>query len=215
MCKCIRSFKVNWWKFQIQQGNRRCQTQPPYRRCLLVSQFKYTPRCQICVAPAELLWVYAYFVLPIAGHYVQRLCHHKTGSTYHIATPPEEPRSEVTGTNMVEIGHVVREICSRTDRHTNKHAAHHKSQYSATPSGGRSSHRHHIPADEVTSVVSALLIGLWHRRRKRSRRLDNCIVVYNITIPCKSRIWLIFQTTRKETDLDQGSRTDQPRNRPC
>jgi len=25
MCKCIRSFKANWWKFQIQQGNRRCK----------------------------------------------------------------------------------------------------------------------------------------------------------------------------------------------
>ena len=48
---------------------------------------------------------------------------HKTESIQHIATPPEEDRATVKGdlrNKFVKIGPAVPEICSRTDRQTDR-----------------------------------------------------------------------------------------------
>jgi len=53
---------------------------------------------------------------------------HKTGTTKHISTPPEEDRAtvaKVTGTkDSVKIGGVIPKTRSRTDKHTYRHAHH-------------------------------------------------------------------------------------------
>jgi len=49
---------------------------------------------------------------------------HKTGSTQHIATPPEEDQTTAIGNmhkNLAKFGRVVVEICKRTDGQTDKH----------------------------------------------------------------------------------------------
>ena len=57
---------------------------------------------------------------------------HKTGSTSHCRRKKTEPRAQVTRTeNFVKFGHVVFEMCQRTDeqtyRQTNRHADHNTS----------------------------------------------------------------------------------------
>jgi len=58
------------------------------------------------------------------GHCVKRDVIHKTGSTWRIATPPEEDRATATSImhkSMVKFGRAVFELCERTNRQTDKH----------------------------------------------------------------------------------------------
>jgi len=47
---------------------------------------------------------------------------HKTGSTYHSTTSPEEDRATATGNMHIKFGRVVPKVWSRTDKHTDTHS---------------------------------------------------------------------------------------------
>jgi len=114
LCMCLAAFNNTKYSRQ-QQGNRRYQTLPWSGAAPPMHQFDYNLLSQIHYAMLshfEHSSLSRHLFLAIMCKYNVT---HKTGSTYHIAMPPEEDRTwpKITyANNLAKVGCIVTEICS-------------------------------------------------------------------------------------------------------